>query len=398
MVLQVLIASTVLFAAASLVLTLLVHLAVHIKASRKPPESDRPMPISVLKPLKGVDDELWENLVALAEQDHPEFEIVLGAADPLDPALTVARRFQRAYPGVDIRVHVCDQTLGLNPKVSNLAVLSQYATYEQILISDSNVRPGPSYLRDIAAELAQEGVGLVSNVLVGVGERSTGALFENLHLNSFVASVICAADLVGHPCVIGKSMLFRKRHLEELGGWHAVADILAEDYVLGNWFHKAGHKVALSSHVLPTVNVDWTFERFSNRHVRWAQLRRRINPPAFFAEPLLYPVPFVAAAVALGAAAGTLTPVLAAAALGTVVLKVLSDDLLNRRLRGDSIGWRGMLVAPIKDLVVFLLWSVAAVKRVVIWRGNKFIIDEGSRVRPLHEEPALEPLGFDEVA
>ncbi len=393
MVLQVLIASTVLFAAVSLVLTLLFHLAVHIKASRKPPESDEPMPISVLKPLKGVDDGLWENLAALANQDHPQFEIILGAADPLDPALTLARRFKRAFPDVDIHVHVCDEQLGLNPKVSNLAVLAKYAQYEQLLISDSNVRPRQTYLRDIAAELACDGVGLVSNLLVGVGERTTAARIENQHLNSFIASVICAADLVGHPCVIGKSMLFRRSDFEELGGWDAVANILAEDYVLGSRFHKAGHKVSLSSHILPTVNVDWTFDRFSNRHVRWAQMRRRISPAAFFAETLMYPVPFIVAAVVFGAIAGKLTTALAAAALGAVVLKVLSDDLLNRRLRGDSMGLKGMLTVPFKDLAVFGLWAIAAVKRTVEWRGNRFIIENGSQLRRLDDESQEETDG-----
>ncbi|MFP4599491.1 MAG: glycosyltransferase [Persicimonas sp.] len=398
MVLQVLIALTVLVASVSIILTLSIHLVVHLKASRKPPSSQAPVPISVLKPLKGFDDGLWENLVALADQDHPRFEIVLGAADPLDPALAVALRFQREFEDIDIHIHVCDSPLGLNPKVNNLAVLAEHAKYEHVLISDSNVRPAPDYLRDIAAEIQREGVDLVSNVLVGVGEHSIGARFENLHLNSFVVSAICAADLVGHPCVIGKSMLLRKSTLEALGGWQSVADILAEDYILGKRFHEAGYGVVLSSHVLPTVNVDWTFERFMSRHVRWAQLRRRISPVGFFAELLLYPLPFVLLALMVTGASGQLTGVMPAGGLGLVALKVLSDDLLNRQLHGDSIGLKGALVAPLKDLVVFWLWAVAAIKRTVVWRGNYFLIEEGSRVRPMPRDVALDPLGFDDAA
>ncbi len=395
---HILVYMAVALASVSLVVTWLVSASVFFNQPTPPLRGELLPPISVLKPLKGVDDGLWENLVALAEQDYPNFEILLGAADRDDPALALARRFQREYDHLDIRVIVCERNLGFNPKVSNLAQLTEHARHDLVLVSDSNVRPAPSYLRASATEIMRPGVGLVSNVLVGTGERSMGAFFENLHLNSFVVAAICGGDRVGHPCVIGKSMLLRRSDLEAMGGWLSVADILAEDYVLGNRFHNAGFEVALSGHTLPTVNVDWSFRRFANRHIRWAQLRRHISPLAFVGEPLLNPVAFAAAALLLMAPADMLGTPLSAAMVAIVGAKLLLDDLLYRRLRGQSIGLEGAILAPVKDVVVFGLWVIASVKRTVSWRGNRMLIEKGSRVCPLDEPASREPATLDEAA
>lgn len=377
-------------AAASLVLTLLVHLFLHFKI-RNPSEPTRPLPsISILKPLKGIDDGLWENLEAIAEQDYDgDYEILLGAADADDPALDIAHRLRREYPELPIRVFVCDEPIGMNPKVNNLAYMTRYARHDYFLISDSNVRPDTDYLRQTAAELEGENVRLVSNVFAGDGENTLGALFENLHLNSFIASTLCGSDILGFPVVVGKSMLFRRDDLDALGGWPAVCNVLAEDYLIGMEFDERGWECRLSSHVVKTVNSDWDLGYFCNRHVRWSQIRRELAPPAFFMEQLINPVVWIIAAVVAGAPTMMVTPSLFGVALGGVFLKAFSDDMLNRRVRGKSIGLRGYLATPFKDLLVLVLWAIGSVRKTVNWRGNRFVLGEGSKLlpaeRPLHE-------------
>ena len=372
----------------SLAITLVAHLTAFLVLSPRRRKVDGPTPpITVLKPVKGAEDGLYENLASLARQDYPDFEILVGAEDPLDPALDVARQVQTDHPGVRIAIRAGSRRLGLNPKVNLLAGLSESARHEHLLVSDSNVRAGPSYLRETAAELADPQVGLVTNVLVGEDEAGLGATLENLQLNSFVAAGTSFARVVaGRACVIGKSMLFRRRDLEELGGFWAVRNVLAEDYVIGRSFELAGWKVALSPFLVSTANHGWTLRRFANRHVRWAQMRRRLCLPAYVGELLFNPVLWISvAACALAAARAGLDLRLAAVAAAGVALKCASDALLCRRLRGAPPRLAEVLLIPVKDLAMAAIWLVGAFRRTVDWRGNKLWIHRGSE---LSEVPA----------
>ncbi|MBN1772994.1 MAG: glycosyltransferase [Deltaproteobacteria bacterium] len=369
----------------SLLLVALTCLAVHAalrRQLRRDRRTDPAPPLSVLKPLKGLDEGLWDNLVALARQDYPEFEILLGAADAADPALRLADRLRREFPHVPIRVLVCDRPVGLNPKVNNLAVLAAAARHDLVLISDSNVRPDAGYLRAMAAELRDSRVGLVSSLLCGVGEHSTGALLENAQLNSFVAAAVAAGDFVGHPCVVGKSVLLRRSQLETLGGWSAVADVLAEDYLLGRLYHRAGYRVALSAHPVPTLNRHWPIRRFLSRHLRWMMMRRHLNRLAYAGEPLLNPSVWFTGALLAGAGLGAPTWLALAAGTG-IAAKAALDLGLARRLRGHGPGAVEVAWLPVKDLLVAGLWVVGLFRRRVVWRDNVFRIGPDSRVRPL---------------
>ncbi len=274
----------VVLAPVSLLITLLAHAAVFVALSPRLPGDGPAPPITVLKPVKGDEPGLYENLASLARQDYPAYEILIGADDARDPALETARQVQEDFPQVPIGIHVGARPLGLNPKVNLLSALFDRARNDAVLISDSNVRVGPEYLREMAAEMADPAVGLVTNMVVGEG-AGVGALLETLHLNSFVAAATSLARVaVGRACVIGKSMLLRRSDLERLGGLHQVRNVLAEDFVIGRMYELAGFRVALSPYLVRCMNDGWTVERFLNRHLRWAQMRRRIAPAAYLGE------------------------------------------------------------------------------------------------------------------
>lgn len=360
--------------AASVLLVVAAQGCVAVALGRRVRAGPRP-PISVLKPLKGDEDELYENLRALAGQRYPEFEILCGAEDPADPALGVVRRLAAEMPAVPIRIVCGGAPIGLNPKVNNLAQLLPVARHELVLISDANVRPPPDYLAGLADQIAGPGVGLVHSPLVGVHERSVGALLEHLHLAAFIIRSVCASVvLVDQPAVIGKSMLMRRAQLEQVGGLAAVKDMLAEDYQLGRRFHAAGLRVVLAPQLLPTVAERWSVRRFLARHLRWSQMRRRQCPGWYMLEPLGYPGGLALAVLLVsGGAAWAWT-------VAVLLAQVGLDAALWRRLRGERLGWAALLL-PLRDVLALAMWAVGLVKRGVEWRGHQFVMGPDSALQ-----------------
>jgi ceramide glucosyltransferase len=366
-----------------------------IKRGQKPGQIDTACetyslpPVSILKPLRGLDDKLFDNLASFCTQDYPEYEILFSLQDRNDPAYKVVKKIQDKYPDKNITIVVERCNAGLNPKVNNLIPSYQKARHPFILISDSNVMVGKDYLREITRHTQDPAVGLVSNVIRGVGGRSIGAILENLHLNSFILGSVSFLDqFLGMPCVIGKSMLMKKNDLEALGGLEAFKDILAEDFIIGREMHSAGKKVVLSNYLISNVNEYWGIKRFLNRHTRWGKLRWRIGGFKYFSELLANPV-FVAALPVIVSGPSQIT--LSFAGLVGLV-KVLGDSIIGRTIgtvvNGNEMDERSPLIyflAPVKDLIIGIVWFVPLVSATVVWRGNRYLIGKDSRLAPCPE-------------
>jgi ceramide glucosyltransferase len=357
------------------------------KRSDLPPASVEALPpVSILKPLRGLDDNLFDNLASFCVQDYPEYEILFSLQDRNDPAYKVAKKVQDKFPGKNISIIVERCNAGLNPKVNNLIPAYRKARYPYILISDSNVMVGNDYLREITRRMKDPDVGLVSNVIRGVGGRSIGSLLENLHLNSFILGSVSFLDrFLGMPCVIGKSMLMKKDDLEALGGLPAFKDILAEDFIIGREMHRAGKKVALSNYLISNINEYWSVKRFLNRHTRWGKLRWKIGGVRYFSEVLANPV---FAAVLPVLISGPSRTALSFAAFVSLI-KILGDFVIGRTVISRTAEYRThrtsaftYLLAPFKDILIGLLWFVPLLSSTVVWRGNRYVIGKDSRLSP----------------
>lgn len=369
----------ILFAVAALgvVLSLVQLLVLRSHLRSRVPEPSTWPPVSILKPLCGIDDDLQGNLASFAALDYPAYEVLLGVRDRSDPAWRAAAEACRRWPG-RFRLVLQRGEPGLNPKVNQLISLAAEARHDVYLVSDSNVRAPAGYLRDVARHLADPSVGLVTHPVGGVGETSLGSALENLHAAAAVGpATVAAKRLAGWDVVVGKSMALRREDLIALGGFESVRDVLAEDYVLGVKITRVlGKRVAIGTVAIPAVSERRSVAGFLSRYGRWCVMQRKIaGTPLYAAQALLYPLPFAIAGLAVAPG-----PEALAAATVVWLAKALLDGSTARILRGTGFGSRVIWLSPAKDLLFLLAFARAFWENTVEWRGNRLLVEAGSRL------------------
>lgn len=354
---------------------------------RAPPAvPDSLPPVSILKPLRGADPGLEANLETSFRLDYPAFEVVLGAADADDPALAIARRVAARHPQVPSCVVVDGRRVGLNPKVNNLSNLLRRARHEVVVVSDSNVALPRDWLRDMAAHHAQPGVGLVTSLFRGVPGGTLGARVEALQLDAFVAGGVAIASASGRVCVVGKSMMLLRRDLGRIGGLRFLGRYLAEDQVCGEEIAAKGLRVAVAGRVVENRLGRLSLADAAARHLRWARIRRAMNPLAFAAELLVCPL-----AIALAGAAVLQTPASAALLVVVAAAKVALDACAVRGL-GGHVDALLPVASVLRDVGAALLWPLAFTGSTVGWRGRTYRIGPRTLLAADGPDAAPEPV------
>lgn len=370
----------ILFVAVGLVYTVTTTIVSLIEL-KKPvlllPYSQLP-PVSVLKPLKGIDDQLEKNLKSFFTLDYPKYELLFGVNNFDDPAIKVVRKLQQRYPRVSSQLIIDTRRVGLNPKVNNLENLYGKTRYNLLLISDSNIRVGKQYLQQMVSEYLKPGVGLVTSIFRGSFAQSIGSILENLHLNTYIApNVMTIKKLFKKPITIGKSMLFNRDVIDRIKGFSIFGEFLAEDHLLGIHINKAGFKIGQSNYIIDNVNIQWSLNKFLNRHIRWAKMRRTLNIGHYLTEPLSNPIliSLIYLFVQMNTQATSIF-------LGVILLKTFFD-ILNARLMKSDLKWYHGILIPVKDLLIGFIWFIPFVNRTIKWRGNSFRIQKGTKLLPI---------------
>ena len=336
-------------------------------------------PVSVIKPLKGLDDNLFDNLESFCRQNYPDYEVILSLENKNDPAYRVAEKIRNKYPD-KVTIVIDNSNKALNPKIKNMIKAYRISKYDYFLISDSNVCVEHDYLRKTVSSMNEE-VGLVTNLIVGTGGKSLGSILENLQLNSFIILSVCFLDkFLKMPCSIGKSMLMRKKDFEEIGGFSLVQDVLAEDYLIGKLMHEKGKKVVLSNYMIKNVNEYWSIKRFLNRHTRWAKIRWKIGGVKYFSEPLTNPV-MIASIIPLFYAFSNLSLISLTLFALSVLIKTTGDYLVMKMIKQNP--GKKILLSPLKDLLSGIIWFVPFLTSKVNWRGNLYLISENTILLPV---------------
>src|SRR6202167_6376665 len=230
-------------------------------------------PISILKPLKGTDPEIYESFRSHCLQEYPEYEIIFGVNDPNDPAVESVKRLQHEFPDRRIHLVVSTKILGANVKVSNLAQMLEVARYDHLIVNDSDIRVAPDYLQRVTAPLADSKVGMVTCLYRGVAGATLGSRLEALGISTdFCPSVLAAWQLEGGIRFgLGSTLVFRRSELERIGGFTSFVDYLADDYELGRRIAGLGLTVKLSDVVVETYVPSYHLREFFAHQLRWAR-------------------------------------------------------------------------------------------------------------------------------
>ncbi|MGK9475463.1 glycosyltransferase [Melioribacter sp. OK-6-Me] len=340
------------------------------------PINNHQPPISILKPIKGIDDNLEDNLCSFFELNYPDYEIIFGVDSEDDPAVTIIERVINKYHHQNARLVIDSRRHGLNPKVNNLINMYSYAKGQLILISDSNTKCNKDFLINLTAHFNDDELGMLTATIRGHGEKNIVSAMENIHLNTFVApSIFAASSLADIQITIGKAILIRREALDAIGGFYSFTNYLAEDFMMGKKVKEVGYKVMTSPILIDNINEKIPLKKFINRHSRWSKMRFRIDPFHYLLEPLTNPV-------ALGLLLLPFFKGILIYFLSSTLIKIILDYFISRHLVAKHKPYTYFFI-PLKDLLIFAIWLIPFFNSRVKWRNNVMLIREESLLMPV---------------
>ena len=340
--------------------------------NRKSPEFTPP--VSLLKPVRGVDFASYENFRSFCTLNYLEYEILFCVNEMDDSAVPVIQRLAKEFPERRIEIFSGAPQIGANRKVNNLALLTRQARYEYLVQSDGDVRVGPDYLREVVAPFAEPGVGVVSCFYRGVAEKSFWAELEAIGAASDFLAGALVANLPGEVTfALGASVATTKVWLAKIGGYEALADLLADDYEIGNRVHKAGGRVLLSREMVWTMYPAKTSKGFWEHQERWARTVRMVRPASFFGLLFTHGLPLAVLAAAVAPSGWIAASYLGAYATLRLLMAWVAgvwgvkDETLKRKL------W----LVPLRDAIHFAVWLAGFASNRVKWGESEFAIENG---------------------
>ena len=345
---------------------------------RSVPDDPHLPPVSVLKPVHGLEAQLKENIESFFLQDYPGYEILFAADEADDPALEVVREVCARYPHIPTRILVTG-TPWPNPVVYSFHCMAQAAAHDILVTTDSDVEVSPRYLREIVPPLLDPKVGMVTCVYRG---KNVAGFFSGLTAIGMsvemTAGVLVANLLEGMKFGLGPTTVVRKDSLASIGGYSALQDYIAYDFAIGNLIAKAGYRVVLSNHIIDHVVNQKSLQRMWQNQLRWAQSTRYSRPWGHFGSGLIF-------AILYG-----LLGFVSAALLGhwKVGIMLLGAAVLNRLAEAWLVGWTVVRdpnvksapwLYPLRDLLGFFVWFASYLNLRYVWRDSRFEL-KGTRI------------------
>jgi ceramide glucosyltransferase len=335
-------------------------------------------PVSILKPVRGVDHQAYENFASFCQLDYPEYEIIFALADPDDPAVPVIEKLQADFPRRSIRLVKGVARLGTNSKVNSLCRLVREAKYDLLVMSDSDVRVEPGYLRGAAAPFANSAVGAVTAFCQCLGGGGIAADLDALGMClDSVPGALVARKLEGKmQFAFGWTMATTKRHLSEIGGWEAMVNYHSDDFELGNRIARQGYRVELMSKPVQMVFPKETAGQYFRHELRWSIGLKNVRPAGYRGLILTHGLPWALFAAGVAAGAGW-AAIAAAHLLAYFVLRLgLAWTTGVWGLRDPEAGKKLWLI-PLRDAISFVVWVGGFFSDKITWRGLAYRVQNG---------------------
>ena len=347
-------------------------------------------PVSVLKPLSGLDEGLEENLRGFFEQDYFSatgsalFELIFAVRDESDPCVPLVRSLCAEYAHVPSRLILTGEPPYPHAKVYSLSRMMAVARHEVVVMSDSDIRVTRDFLRRVAAEFADPETALATCPYRAVAGRSLWSRMEAQGMNTtFWQGAFTARLLEGMTFAVGPTTVVRRKYIDEAGGIASLKDYLAEDFELGRRMAASGHHVILSSYVVEhRIGSESAAQNFEHR-TRWARTGRRSRRIGYFGQIFTYPVPLALLLWALLSQVGhpmIWSPVVVA----TIALRAVSAWVTSTLVLKARINW---FLLPFEDLIGFAFWIAGFFGDSIRWRGRTYRLDREGRAIAYEMEP-----------
>ena len=340
-----------------------------------PPTTSFTPPVSILKPVRGVDREAYENFASFCRLDYPEYEILFAVSDQDDLVIPLIERLQQEFPERPIRLLIGAPRVGANNKVNGLCQLAREARHQVLVISDSDARVEPDYLREMVAPLASSGVGIVTALFRGMAGGGLFSILDALGVPAESApSALVARKLEGNmKFAFGWSMATTKRHLNEIGGFEAIADHHSDDFELGNRIASKGYRVELMRKWVWMVFPRERWHEFLRHELRWSIGLRNVRKAGYLGLAFTFGLPWAI----LAAWAAPTRPLSLAYVFAYLALRLAMAWTSGVWGMGDPVTRRNLWLVPLRDLANFVVWFAAFFSNTIHWRGLVFHVKEG---------------------
>jgi ceramide glucosyltransferase len=342
-----------------------------------PPAVDWTEPISILKPLAGLDDRLEANLRTFFGQDYPVFEILFAVREFSDPAARVVERLQGEYPHVPTRLIATGEPSYPNAKVFSLDLMLKAASYDLVVMSDSDIRVTQNLLRIVAAEFQDARLGVATCPYRSVPGESIWSRLEATGLNTdFVSGILVARMLEGMKFAVGATIAARRSVLQAIGSFDRLKEYLAEDFVMGKFAAEAGHKVILSSYVVEHHIGSAGLLHNTEHRLRWVRSTRRSRPAGYLGQLFTMPFPLALLVCIANPSWWPVVPL-------TLLVRGVAAYVVSARVLRTRINW---FLLPLEDLAGFCFWLVGFFGNNVAWRGRRYHLYPDGRFKLLGSE------------